>query len=463
MLLCALVTAALGCGNTASPNGGTAEVTVNALTLTNLVSVRLTVQSTRARAATIQLASAASDNQYASVIHNLPVANDYSFTAEALDKGGNVFARGTATKVAISAGETAKVTIYLNELAATTPFANASPLIDGIALSSGSIPQGGQVHLSANAHDPDSGQTATLSFSWVPAAACGTMSTADTQPGADATAPSQSSATWTAPHINGICPITLTVTDTLGLADKVSFTITVVSGKDTGPGSAAVATVFDNAPAIMGLSASPGQLLTQADSGGVLNVQAADPDGDPLTYAWSTPADSPCTFSFGTPNAASTSFAITGRMAGAQSCTFLVTISDGILPGTVLPKNTSTASLTLAVTDSIVVQTPPQFMVLFQSDNFVSGGNSVKFAAVTDNLDGHPLTFAWSASAGASPVAAVPESLGLDPTFSTAATWTAPDGVENTADILTVTVTATSQASSLASFWTFWLVPANLE
>jgi hypothetical protein len=73
------------------------------------------------------------------------------------------------------------------------------------------------------------------------------------------------------------------------------------------------------------------------------------------------------------------------------------------------------------------------------------------------------MTFVWSASTGSSPVAAVPESLGLDPTFSVAATWTVPDGAENNADILTVTVTATSPASSLASSWTFWLVPANLR
>jgi hypothetical protein len=456
-------TSFLGCENSASPSGGAAEVTVNSLTVSNVGSVRLTVESSSAHATTSRLALMAKDKQYTSVLHDLPVADDYAFTAEALDKGGNVFARGMATKVAIATGVTAKVIIYLNELAPTTPFANASPRIDGIALSSGSIQQGEQVELTATAHDPDAGQTATLSFSWVPAAACGTMSTADAQPGTDASAPSQSRATWTAPSTSGTCPITLTVTDTLGLADSVSFTISVVNGKDTGPGNSGVTTVFDGAPAILALTASPGQLFTRGDNSGVLNVQASDPDGDTLTYAWSTPADSACSFAFGTPGAASTSFGITGRIASAESCTFLVTISDGVLPGSVLPKNSSTASLTLAVTDPVVVQTPPEFSVVFQSDNFVSGGNVVKFAAVAEDPVGGPMTFVWSASTGSSPVAAVPESLGLDPTFSVAATWTVPDGAENNADILTVTVTATSLASSLASSWTFWLVPANLR
>jgi len=129
----------------------------------------------------------------------------------------------------------------LNELAPTTPFANSSPLIDGIALSSASVQQGGVVSLSATAHDPDAGQTATLSFSWVPAAACGTISTAEAQPGANAATPSHSRAIWTAPMNSGTFPITLTVTDVLGLADSVSFTITVVNGKDTGPGNSGVA------------------------------------------------------------------------------------------------------------------------------------------------------------------------------------------------------------------------------
>ena len=456
-------TSFLGCGSSASPNGGAAEVTVNALTATSVASVRLTVESSSAHSTTLRFAQVAKDKQYTSVIHDLPAANDYAFTAEAMDKSGNVFARGMATKVAIATGVTAKVIIYLNELTPTTPFANSSPRIDGIVLSSDSISQGVQVGLSATAHDADSGQTATLSFSWVPAGACGTIATAETQPGTEASNPSQSRAVWTAPTTNGICPIKLTVTDSLGLADSVTFTITVVSGKDTVSGNSGINTLFDNAPSILGLTASPGQLFTQGDNTGVLNVQASDPDGDTLTYAWSTPPDCACTFAFGTPDAASTSFAIASRGASAQSCTFLVTISDGVLPGTVLPKNTSTASLTLAITELIVVQTPPEFSVVFQSDNFVSGGNVVKFAAVADDPVGGPLTFDWSSSTGLSPAAAGPESLGLDPTFSAAATWTAPDGVENNADILSVTVTATSPASSLASSWTFWLVPANLQ
>ena len=463
ILLSVLATVFIGCGSSASPNGGTAEISVNALSVTNVASVRLTVQSSSARAAILRFALMEKDNQYASVIHDLIPANDYSFTAEALDKSGSVFARGMTTNVAITEGATAKVIIYLNDLAPPPPFSNSSPLIDGISLTSGVVVQGGQVGLSATAHDPDPGQTATLSFSWVPAAACGTISTAETQPGTDASNPSQSRATWTAPAASGGCPITLTVTDALGLADSVSFTITVVDGKNTGPGNAGVVTVFDGAPAILGLTATPGQIFTVGDNSGVVNVQASDPEGDALTYAWSTPSDAACTFAFGSPDEASTSFAITGRIASAQSCTFLVTISDGVLPGTILPKNSSTGSLTLTVTEPVVVQTPPEFSVVFQSDNFVSGGTIVKFAAVADDPVGGPLTFAWSASAGSSPVAADPGSLGLDPAFSAAATWTAPDGVENGADILTVTATATSSASNLQASWTYWLIPANLK
>jgi hypothetical protein len=463
VLFSVLASAFLGCGSAVSPSGGNAEVAVDAQAVKNVISVRLTVQSSNAHATTLRLALMAQDKRYASVIHNLPVANDYAFIAEALDGSGNVFARGMVDRVDIAEGLTAKVIIYLNELDPPAPFVNSSPFIDGVTLSTGAIQQGGEVALRATAHDPDARQTATLSFSWVPAAACGTMSSAETQPGTDASNPSQSRATWTAPMASGSCKISLTVTDTLGLADSVSFTIAVVNGKDTGSGNSGIATVFDSAPNILGLTASPGQLFTQGDNVGVVSVQASDPEGDTLTYAWSAPADSQCTFTFATPSEASTGFAVTDRLASAESCTFLVTISDGVLPGTTQPKNASTASLTLAITEPVIVQTPPEFSVVFQSENFVSGGNVVTFAAVVDDPTEGPLTFTWSASAGLPPVGATPESLGLDPTFSAAAVWSAPAGAENGADILAVTVTATSSASSLQTSWTFWLVPANLQ
>jgi hypothetical protein len=97
-----------------------------------VASVRLTLQSSSAHSTTLRLVLVAKDQQYTSVVHDLPVANDYAFTAEALDKGGNVFARGMSTKVAITAGATAKVIIYLNEIR-PTPFANSSPLVDGVS------------------------------------------------------------------------------------------------------------------------------------------------------------------------------------------------------------------------------------------------------------------------------------------------------------------------------------------
>jgi hypothetical protein len=79
MLLSVLATVFLGCGSSASPNGGTAEISVNALSVTNVASVRLTVQSSSAQAAILRFAVMEKDNQYASVIHDLIPANDYSF------------------------------------------------------------------------------------------------------------------------------------------------------------------------------------------------------------------------------------------------------------------------------------------------------------------------------------------------------------------------------------------------
>jgi hypothetical protein len=85
----------------------------------------------------------------------------------------------------------------------------------------------------------------------------------------------------------------------------------------------------------------------------------------------------------------------------------------------------------------------------------------VTFAAIASDPAGGNLTFSWSASSGAAPVAGDPVSLGLDPAFATAATWTVPDGEPDAGSDLVVSVTATSPVSNLQSSFNFSLAPAN--
>jgi hypothetical protein len=84
------------------------------------------------------------------------------------------------------------------------------------------------------------------------------------------------------------------------------------------------------------------------------------------------------------------------------------------------------------------------------------------FGAIVSDPAGGTLSYDWSASSGSPPQATSPTLLGLDPAFTSAATWTVPDGAENMTSDLQVSVTATSSASNLQSTKTFTLKPANL-
>jgi hypothetical protein len=457
-LLLSLVVS-LACPSSSAPGRGAAEVTAQALSASGVVEVRLTLQSPSVLTIPLRVLLVAKNDKFSAVINNLAVAGDYVFTAEAFDGSGKTIAHGVAVGVIISKGQTTTVIIYLNGLSQPPPYANSSPLIDAITLSASSVTPGGRIALAATAHDADPGQTATLAFSWVPATACGAISDANTAPGTDAAHPSESRATWTAPQAEASCSIALIVKDAMGLANSASFVITVTSNAN-GVGGANVSAVFNGAPVINGFTADPAQISSGGQTSGAVAVLATDPENDPLSYAWAMAPASLCAVELTTPAEASTKFTITNT-AGATSCTFLVAVSDGYWPATNLVRNVSTASLTLAVTHPLVARTPPMFGIAYQSDSSATGGRPVTFAAIASDPADGKLSFAWSASSGAAPVAADPVSLGLDRTFSTAATWTAPDGAEKSTTDLIVTVNATSSASNLQSSFSFSLAPAN--
>ena len=442
-----------------SPAGGAAEVTAHALTALPVVEVRLTVQSPSVLSSPMKVVLAAKGDQFSAVLSNLAVAADYVFTAEAFGAGSKIIAHGVAAGVVISKGHTTTVIIYLNEIEQPSPFHNSSPLIDAITLSASSVKPGGHITVGATAHDPDPGQTATLAFSWVPATACGAISDVHTVPGTDFAHPSESQATWTAPQANEKCSITLVVKDAFGLANSAIFVVSVTTAD--GVGGARVSVVFNGAPVINVLTADPAQISVDGPTSGVMAVQATDPENDTLSYSWTVPSASPCTVQFATPTEPSTLFTVSGTAAGTTSCTFLVAVSDGYWPGTSFVKNVSTASLTLAATHPVVAQTPPVFGIAYQSRDIATGGSLVTFAAMASDPAGGQLSFVWSASSASAPVAGDPVAMGLDPAFATAATWTAPDGAENAASDVVVTVSATSAASNLQSSFNFSLTPAN--
>jgi hypothetical protein len=462
LLIAAFVLAFSSCrtSQAAPPARGAVDVDVQALAASAVAEVRLTVQSPSTFPTPLVVPLVQKGGRFSALINNLRVADDYLFTGEAFDSSGILIADGSAAGVVISKGKTAKVIIYLNDVEQQPSFSNSSPVIHAITLSSDSVPPGGPVALTATAHDPDPGQTATLAFSWVPASACGTISDVNTAPGTDAAHPSESRATWTAPQSDGTCTITLTVRDILNLANSASFEVTVTSS-DEGSGSASVSFAFNQAPSILGFTVDPAQISVDGETSGVVAVMATDPEDDLLSYAWSIPPDSPCAVEFASPDHASTTFTIHSTAVGAASCTFLVAVSDGVWPGTTFIRNVSTASLTLAITHPVVVRTPPVFGIAYQSAASASDGEVIALAVIASDPAGGELSFAWSASFGSAPDAADPVSLGLDAAFSSGATWTVPDGAEDATSDLVVSVIATSSASNLQSSFNFSLAPAS--
>ncbi len=440
---------------------GSVDVTVSSLFSRPISSLRVTVESPSQPTNPLSIPLALKGAQSSVLVRNLPATSHYLITGDALDGNNVAVAHGVAGTASIVGGRTTKAIIYLSSVIPAPASSNSAPLVDSIALSTDTVDPGAQVSISGLAHDPDPGETATLDLAWEPTAGCGTITGATNLPGTDVN-PSESQATWTAPVTEGICELAFTATDVLGLATTVTFVVRVGSIAAES-GAAAVALVFNDPPNIAAISAAPAQLSSSAPTTGMMEVIATNPQGKPLGYAWSSDPTSPCTVDFATPGAAATPFTATPTQAGATFCTFVVAVSNGIGPDGGVELSTSTARLTLAMTPPVLVQIPPAFGIAYQSDDTAAGGVRVTFGAIAFDPEGGSLSFAWSAAAGSPPQTSDPILVGLDPAFSTAATWTPPPGAESMTSNLHVSVTATSSASNLQSTMTLSLTPADLH
>jgi hypothetical protein len=455
--LCALVPACGGLGPK-SPVGGHINIIARSLRATPTTWVRFTLQSPTVLDNPLTIPMLVEGDQSSTFIRNLPVANDYLLTADALSSDNVIVAHGAVTAVSIVSGKTTQVIVYLNPVINPPSFGNSSPIVDAILLSADTVVPGGQIALTGTAHDPDPGQTATLAFSWLPEAACGTMDGVGRLPGLDVDHPSQSLATWTAPQVPRICQITLTVQDILGLVTSASFVVRVGGAV----GAATISTVFNNVPEILAITSTPPQLAPDGPTSGFVEVIATDPDGDNLGFSWTSDPNAPCTVEFKSPSEKSSEFTATPTRADATYCTFLVTVNDGVWSDTGLKKGAVSVGFDLAIAPPLVAQHTPDFGITYQSHDTAQGGTVAWFGAIAYDPEGGILSYAWSASSGSPPEPTTPTLLGLSPSFTAAATWTVPDGAENLPSDLVVTVTATSSVSNLQSARTFTLKPANL-
>jgi hypothetical protein len=432
-------------GHQSGPQTGSAIVVARVSLASGVSGVSVTVSGSKLPTP-ISKTLAAADSQYSAWIDNLPPSNDYTFTAVALDDSTpqKVLLQGAVSRQVIQNARTASITIYLNAVS-SKPYINAAPVIDSVSATSLTASYGETLQFQAMAHDPDSGETAQLAFTW--AATCGTLKSIMNTPGDDSFG-SRSVTNYTAPSVGQVCTISLLVMDPGKHSTATSLDITV--GKSLGQSSIQIA--VDGAPVVSLLSATPGQLPTGGSS--VLNVFASDPDGDMLDYAWSCS----CPGAFDTANLATTTFTLASA-SSATSCTFSVTVSDG-KDAQGNAKNKSENHLTLAVGEPSIVYSPG-FGVAYQSSDSFNDGQNVLLAVEAFDPAGSEISYSWTSSTSATPVMSAPADLGFDETpFTSAAVWTAPTGFPTTS-MATATVTATSLTSSLSSSYTFVLLPAG--
>jgi hypothetical protein len=443
----------MGCSQ--GKDKGAASVNVNALSIGDVASLKVIVQSPTVLNSGLTVSLVKKGNQYSALVGDLTIASDYTFTASAKDASNNELYHGSAPGT-IAKNQTANIVINMNQVAAGQPLSNSAPVIDSITASSLLVSNDDTVSINATAHDPDPNETAAMGFAWTSTCA-GSLSNVVTVAGSDSPAKDGTSAvTFTAPAatFSGPCSVTVTVTDAHGLLKNVASLVIQVNPASA-QGSAKITALPNTYPVISDLKATPVPLVKGTAT--TLTVDATDADGDTLNYHWSSTNCASGTF--GTATAASTTFTLDSA-SSATSCTFSVVVDDGLFPDG-SHKGIITNSLTLPVFSPVanVAAGAPVFGFSYQTEDMVSGGDVVTMEIVsTDGCAGGSIDLEWSDSDGHPlPPIATP-----DAPFTSGVTYTAIAGFESQPAPVTVTVTATcSLVNSVPATHTFNLIPAN--
>lgn len=197
--------------------------------------------------------------------------------------------------------------------------AGNAPVIDTIAASVPSVAPGGVVTISIQAHDPDcTGGTCTTECGayiradltlWSEARGAGTF--VSLRNGASSS-PYAAAADWQAPAAEGTYSLSVSLSDsgTWMCGGRLST---------TGRVDVLVTSSTNRPPTVSSVTATPARLLGGQSS--ALGCVASDPDGDALSYSWSTDSGSLA------PNGPSASFS--GSQPGVATVTCTVTDTSG--------------------------------------------------------------------------------------------------------------------------------------
>ncbi|WNG37132.1 PKD domain-containing protein [Archangium violaceum] len=180
---------------------------------------------------------------------------------------------------------------------------NRAPTITQVSATSAAINEGTSTTLTVAASDPD-GDSLTYSWTQLPAAPTGSFN--------DGTGETQ---TWTAPLVASDTTFTLQVTVSDGKGGSSQATVDVAVANVAAP---------NRAPSVAETITAPASVI--AGDTADLSIVASDPDGDTLTYSWTTNPANLGTFTNATAAAAQWR---SSDINEATTYTLQVTVSDG--------------------------------------------------------------------------------------------------------------------------------------
>ncbi len=137
-----------------------------------------------------------------------------------------------------------------------------------------------------------------------------------------------------------------------------------------------------NKPPVATCSATPTMVIADSGDSIVVNVQASDPDNDPLTYTWSTNGG----------KVEGTGAEVRWNSAGVAPGSYTVTtaVDDG---------HGHTVNCTTSITVNPKPNRPPT-MTCSADKSSVVNGDPVRITAQASDPDGDPLTYSWTTSGG---------------------------------------------------------------
>jgi hypothetical protein len=406
-----------GCTAPAS-SSGSAQFAVSVPQSLSASVSRVSVTASADDFSSISLELVSSNGSWGGVLGNIPAGSDRSFLAQAFDASNTLLFQGEASGVTIAAEQTSLVAITLQQVNAPPPFANGAPVIDTFVASATSVAPGDSISLVATAHDPNPGDT--LTYAW-------------SSTGGNFSSLSTASTSWTEPFSTGVHTLTLTVTDSRGLASSISLAVNVAPSAEQGDAQFSIS--FNSSPQVSTLSASPTQLAVGQSAS--VSASASDPDGNSLSYSWSAS----CPGSWANASSSSAQFSPSAVPAGScNNCNLTVSVSDG-------RGGQTTGTVALCIRSSSASQ---HFNPVITSSSGSSGtaaaGQVLTFQVAASDPEESALSFSWSATTG---------SLGT-PVHSASGSrisWTAPScAMTGVTPTVTVTVSNAYGLSASKSF-----------